>query len=125
MPLEKRVLRVSPCSELDPDWGNIHPEKVEVYKIKVSPASNTRQYQFIALLPDTGSEESSIELLKEVLVLFLEPEDGFSVLEFNEEMLESWEANGSCGAVLSHDPRTIGNEMVEFLWLFPPDHLLF
>jgi len=135
-PMEKRVRRVHSRFELDPDWGDIHPSTAEVYQIKVIPSTiHVPKYSFMALLPDLGSEEETIQLLKEVLPDFLEPDDGFLVTDFSDDALEEWRGNGSCGAIMSYDPRSLleGDAEVEedhipnkidFLWLFPPRHLL-
>ena len=124
-PLEKRVRRVYSCSDLDPDFGEVHPDAAEVYQIKVVPSTvHVPRYSFMALLPNLGSEDDTLDLLKEVLPDFLDPEDGFMVLDFTDEALEEWKSNGSCGPILSYDPRTLDGEQIDFLWLFPPKHQL-
>lgn len=106
--------------ELDPDFGNQSLEAVEAFFVVVSPETKSIKvmddYVFVILLPETGSQEESNELLTAMLEEVLAKGDRYTVRRYTHE---DYESNGSDLPILAAHP-----ERDEFFWLRPPRHAM-
>ena len=119
-----RIKRIDPRVDLDPDFGNLQPDYAEAYQISVTPKKGNNRYNFITLIPETGSEEESIDMLSDVMDEFLVKGDKYTVREFTDQTTEEYIANGSYGPIISFDPKSLEQDKIAFLWLVPPKHLM-
>jgi hypothetical protein len=106
---------------LDPDFGNQSLEAVEAFFVVVTPKINEikalNDYIFVILLPETGSQEESNELLTAMLEEVLEIGDNYTVRRYTHE---DYDRNGGDLPVLALHPERDG----EFFWLRPPRHMM-
>lgn len=122
-----RIRKIEPREHLDPDFGNIQPDPVDAYVISVTPKNSEDakcRYQFITLLPESDTEQESIDLLDEVMTEFLNEGDRYTVRGCSDRHVEEYIAEGSQGPIISFDPDSLDSDQISFLWLTPPKFLM-
>jgi hypothetical protein len=100
-------------AHLDPDFGNICPEKVDAYRVDVE--SSGRRWFFILMTPeheDIDDELDTVEICKR----FLDEEDHVKIFTFCMADMETLAPNTP---IISFDP----DYEDDFFWLLPPQWL--
>lgn len=119
--IDTRVRKIALPLELDPDFGDQHPEDVKGFVIDVITRNN-REYTLILLMPEVEDDIELEELIFDVLKRFLEPKAKYTIRDLDDEDVVYFENNPL--PVLSFHPSSLLDDKICFYWQIPPKHLM-
>lgn len=120
-----RVFKMHLPVELDPDFGNIQPDKgqgfvVTVFK-KNKDGIRKRRFKFLLLIPDIDISDGDLMcILEGVTEIFLEKKEEYKIRDLTDEDVGEYTKDTP---VLSFHPKSIYDEKIGFFWQKPPHHL--
>lgn len=122
--IDSRVFKMHLPVELDPDFGNLKPDKGHGFVVTVfkkTKEGKKRKYEFILLIPDTDIPDEDLEcLLDGVAETFLERNEEYRIRDLTDEDVDEYTKDTP---VLSFHPKSVYDEKIGFFWQKPPHHL--
>jgi hypothetical protein len=125
---EKRTRHVPLSKRLDADFGSDFPQEdaIDIYLVEIVVNLEMKsefEYNFLAIVPEenrTGVD--SEDLLKDALQNVLKGNERFFIRQFTEDMAEAYSLKKIMYPILSFDPSTVKQSLIDFVWLKPPKH---